>query len=797
MGIYGWGLIDSGISHLRVTANWLYRSKLFAHDGTGYDSTWTKIEGEAGQLAAARNWLAQNPGGTVCFTVAILPGYQATPASGLSLSGGAAGNYNAHFATLANNLVTYQLANNIIIRLGHEFTGNWYPWKVQSNADAVNYRNYWIQIVNTMRAIAPNLKFEWCGANNSYLNGYTLADAYPGNAYVDYIGVDVYDECYYQNTYPYGSPLSDLQRQQNAWAYQSGAAYNGFEAWKNFAISQGKPFTIPEWGLNDKVDGGVQRGGLDNPYFIQKMYEFIHEPANQVYYHCYYDIQAPDGLHQLTQLPNGSATGFPNAAKLFQKLFGIKPLPQNADIGSVGLSGSGDVTTFSGAGLGFVAGATSDSFNFSSKSYTGNCELTLRIASMTPGAATQTGIMLRQSTAPDAAYAALFVSNGQYVFNARSSAGSAAATMGTIGTASTPVWLKLARNGNVVTGYKSLDGFNWTFVGTRTVSMTGAVYLGVAVSSGSVASLNTSEIDRMNDRDIQTNDTASVNSAIIVDNAAASGVTLTGAWTASTFTAGYYGSNYIHDGATGKGSKSVQFAPALATAGDYDVYIRWPAKYQWSGSTPVTVNSASGATSLTVNQEEASGKWLHIGCYPFLAGSTGTVTIANTGTPTTTYVVADAVMFVPRPGGPAVPSLAKIINNSASKSLRPYEAGTADNVNIVLFSYNNTWTTEQWQMNDLGNGYYNIVNGYTGKALRPLNAATTTGANIVQYTTDSTWQSEQWELIPAGAGSFGIRNRYSSLALRPQGGGTTDNVPIVQEAYDGASLSMTWQVAAP
>ena len=63
--------------------------------------------------------------------------------------------------------------------------------------------------------------------------------------------------------------------------------------------------------------------------------------------------------------------------------------------------------------------------------------------------------------------------------------------------------------------------------------------------------------------------------AIVVDNADASGVTLTGAWSASSAVAGFYGTNYLLDGNTGAtGGKKVRFTPTLTSAGRYDVFLR-------------------------------------------------------------------------------------------------------------------------------------------------------------------------------------------------------------------------------
>ncbi len=281
---------------------------------------------------------------------------------------------------------------------------------------------------------------------------------------------------------------------------------------------------------------------------------------------------------------------------------------------------------------------------------------------------------------------------------------------------------------------------------------------------------------------------------IIVDNADPTGVTITGSWTTSTFTPGYNGADYLHDGDTGKGTKSVRFTPTIPVAGNYDVFMIWTSGTNRATNVPVDIVSATGTTTVVVDQTVNGGQWVSLGAYDFDAGTTGSVLVRTTGT--NGHVIADAAGFVSSTP-PAITSPAKIINSHTSKALRPYNSGTGDNVNIIQYTYNDTWTSERWTITDLGNGYHSIRNVYTGKALRPLNSSTSSGANIVQYAYDSSWLSEQWELIPEGGGYYGIRNRYSGLALRPLNAGTGDDVQIVQEAYNASDASMKWLIAAP
>jgi hypothetical protein len=307
---------------------------VFGNGGLPFD--WSNIEGQSwilqpwGQwVQGTGQWAGQDPGHHRIFILGVpmLPGSGGTPLSGTSLASGAAGAYNSHFQILAQNLVANGLGNSII-RLGWEWNGNWYPWHVSTDADAVNFAAYWRQIVTTMHAVsgAANLKFDWNVSNGVYMS-YPVADAYPGDSYVDYVGDDVYDANYVYYPWPSGSSAATiLNTQQSVWQYalypssQFGIAY-----WQAFANSHSKPMSFPEWGLAANRSDG--HGGQDDPYFIQQMFNYIQEPANNVYYAAYFDFNGGTGSGDSRISPAGNpppaAPICPNSSALFKQLFGF------------------------------------------------------------------------------------------------------------------------------------------------------------------------------------------------------------------------------------------------------------------------------------------------------------------------------------------------------------------------------------------------------------------------------------------------------------------------------------------
>ncbi|MHC0443480.1 golvesin C-terminal-like domain-containing protein, partial [Flavobacterium sp. 3-210] len=118
---------------------------------------------------------------------------------------------------------------------------------------------------------------------------------------------------------------------------------------------------------------------------------------------------------------------------------------------------------------------------------------------------------------------------------------------------------------------------------------------------------------------------------------------LVGAWTSTSATAGYIGTDYIHDGDTGKGTKSATFTPSITQRGKYEVFINFTAGTNRPTNVPVDIIHENGTTTVTVNQQINNATWVSLGRYDFSAGSVNKVVIRTTGT--TGVVIADAIKF--------------------------------------------------------------------------------------------------------------------------------------------------------
>jgi hypothetical protein len=204
----------------------------------------------------------------------------------------ATGLYDQYYKDIGSKLVSLGRGDSFV-RLGWEANGDWYAWKIGS--DAKNYINCFRKEATALRSTAPGVRIDWNMNKDSHITG-SVADAYPGDAWVDVIGVDFYDAW---PAYP----------TQSAWDGDYDATQNGgprgIGSWLAFAQAHGKPLSLPEWGLSNAGDDG---GGTDNPLYIQNIFSFLQTNAAHIAYEAYFNLQGADFMIlPAGKNPNGSA----------------------------------------------------------------------------------------------------------------------------------------------------------------------------------------------------------------------------------------------------------------------------------------------------------------------------------------------------------------------------------------------------------------------------------------------------------------------------------------------------------
>ncbi|MBN8281007.1 MAG: VCBS repeat-containing protein, partial [Gammaproteobacteria bacterium] len=174
------------------------------------------------------------------------------------------------------------------------------------------------------------------------------------------------------------------------------------------------------------------------------------------------------------------------------------------DIGAVAAAGSfaDNGTSLAVTGSGADIWNSADEFHFAYRTLIGDGELIARVVSLTntdPNA--KAGVMIRESLAANARFGMMVMTPGANgaAFQRRSTTGGSAGPSNSADKVSSlPRWLRIVRAGNVLTGYLSADGLNWTL--RSSVTLTGlptSVYIGLAVTSHNDGTLATGVFDNV------------------------------------------------------------------------------------------------------------------------------------------------------------------------------------------------------------------------------------------------------------------------------------------------------------
>jgi VCBS repeat-containing protein len=200
---------------------------------------------------------------------------------GISLADVASGAYDSTFVAMAEAIAenqTEDVSPLLYVRLGWEAT-NSYPWKVHSGPDKAldeslveDYIDAFQHVATIFRSVDDRFRIEWNqNYSNQDANGvyYDLAELYPGDEFVDVVGVDAYNV----------ARFSGQDDPASAWDYKLNAPY-GLEWFSDFAAEHGKPLALTEWGI-DSDDFGS---------YVDNLAEFVR--TNNVIYTNYWNADA-------------------------------------------------------------------------------------------------------------------------------------------------------------------------------------------------------------------------------------------------------------------------------------------------------------------------------------------------------------------------------------------------------------------------------------------------------------------------------------------------------------------------
>lgn len=220
--------------------------------------------------------------GTNSTTYAV-SGAQAAKGTQLLLGVGALTSSQA--SAIGTELVQGGQPNAIIRPMWEMNNHSWFPAWNENALSKTAFVSEWITIVNGFRSVSGgNFTFDYnltaCSGSNG--SGRSNFDSFPGTQYVNYIGIDVYDN--------------------NGSVAASQAC---IVADAQFAQSQGLPMTIPEWGMVS----------ADDPAFV-----------NQIWADSNLNTFAEESLFSASFYSKGSAgysiLNLPNSLAAFKSTFG-------------------------------------------------------------------------------------------------------------------------------------------------------------------------------------------------------------------------------------------------------------------------------------------------------------------------------------------------------------------------------------------------------------------------------------------------------------------------------------------
>lgn len=184
------------------------------------------------------------------------------------LAQGAAGAYEGHARALATSLVRAGMGS-VVIRLGHEANGTWYADSIPDTPEGERqWVRFWDNTVRAMRSV-PGAQFRFDWTVNAGVRPIPLGSIYPGDGFVDVIGVDAYD------SFPGQAPRSRLRALLQE--------PDGLLAVREFAHRHDKPMSIPEWGIGPAGEHGAVG---DDPGYVDAIARVVQR--DNVLYQSYF-----------------------------------------------------------------------------------------------------------------------------------------------------------------------------------------------------------------------------------------------------------------------------------------------------------------------------------------------------------------------------------------------------------------------------------------------------------------------------------------------------------------------------
>jgi len=214
----------------------------------------------------------------------------------------AAGTHDADFRDFGTLMKRYGRGDSVV-RLGWEFNERTSSWRAD---DPQTWIACYRRAATNIRATNPEVLLDWTinahGTPAGVCAGLST-NCYPGDDYVDIIGIDNYDH------YPWSPTRAAFD--------QAATDPEGLTWLYSFARGHGKPFSVGEWGVVPTGDAG-----RENPSFVQWMRDWFAAHASHLAYEAYFSDCGAGGVQSSLFRTDAACVENPQSAARYRTLFG-------------------------------------------------------------------------------------------------------------------------------------------------------------------------------------------------------------------------------------------------------------------------------------------------------------------------------------------------------------------------------------------------------------------------------------------------------------------------------------------
>ncbi|MEV4636580.1 glycosyl hydrolase [Actinoplanes sp. NPDC049548] len=213
----------------------------------------------------------------------------------------ARGEHDADWRAFGTLMRTHYRADSVV-RLGWEFNETTSSWRAD---DPQTWISCYRRAADNIRATNPDVLLDWTiNAHNTPAGvcGGVSTNCYPGDDYVDIVGIDNYDH------FPWSPTKAAFDR--------TAARPEGLTWLYDFARRHGKPFAVGEWGVVPTGDAG-----RENPGFVTWMHEWFAAHAAHLAYEAYFSDCGAGGVQSSLFRTDDQCLKNPESAARYADLF--------------------------------------------------------------------------------------------------------------------------------------------------------------------------------------------------------------------------------------------------------------------------------------------------------------------------------------------------------------------------------------------------------------------------------------------------------------------------------------------